>query len=127
MVRAAKTGDIPRIAEIIVFGKRCAYRSIFQDDRFSFNELQVMGLVRELRAQPDRLGGMLVYDDGIVKGVVGRTDFGQETELADFYVEPFFKGQGIGKALLGFWADGRELFVVGTEVLDQYYEKIILK
>ena len=160
MVRAAKTGDIPRIAEIIVFGKRCAYRSIFQDDRFSFNELQVMGLVRELRAQPDWLGGMLVYDDGIVKGVVGRTDFGQETELADFYVEPFFKGQGIGKALLGtliqqarergqhriflwvlkdnlsarrfyeaagFWADGRERFVVGTEVLDQYYEKIILK
>ena len=30
MIRAAQQKDIPRIAEIIVFGKRVAYRDIFQ-------------------------------------------------------------------------------------------------
>lgn len=158
MIRQAQARDIPRLAEIIVFGKRAAYRSIFRDDRFSFNELQVVGLARELEAQPDRLKGMLVWDDGIVKGVIGGTDFGQDTELSDFYVEPFFKGMGIGKELIraltararergqrriflwvlkdnlsarffyeaeGFRADGRERFVEGTRVLDQYYEKLL--
>ena len=30
MIRAAQRKDIPRIAEIIVFGKRVAYRDIFK-------------------------------------------------------------------------------------------------
>ena len=32
MIRKANKQDIPRIAEIIVFGKRTAYRTIFQND-----------------------------------------------------------------------------------------------
>ena len=38
-VRKARKQDISRIAEIIVFGKRVAYRDIFRDDIGSFNEL----------------------------------------------------------------------------------------
>lgn len=158
MVRQAQAEDIPRIAEIIVFGKRCAYRSIFHNDEFSFNELQVVGLANELQVSPGALDGVLVYDDGIVKGVIRYQDFGKETELSDFYVDPFFRGKGIGKELIrallrragergqkrvflwvlkdnlsarafyeaeGFGPDGRERFVEGTEVLDQYYEKAI--
>ena len=33
MIRQADKQDIPRIAEIIVFGKRVAYRPIFANDR----------------------------------------------------------------------------------------------
>ena len=44
MIRQANKLDIPRIAEIIVFGKRVAYRSIFENDYVSFNELQVVHL-----------------------------------------------------------------------------------
>ena len=44
MIRHANKQDIPRIAEIIVFGKRVAYRPIFENDYVSFNELQVVHL-----------------------------------------------------------------------------------
>ena len=42
--------DISRIAEIIVFGKRVAYRPIFQNDEVSFNELQVLDIIEEFRS-----------------------------------------------------------------------------
>ena len=40
MIRKAQTKDISRLAEIEVFGKRVAYRPIFQDDDGSFNQIQ---------------------------------------------------------------------------------------
>lgn len=43
---------------------------------------------------------MIVYDDGIVKGVINRKNAGNEIEICEFYVEPFFKGQGIGRQLI---------------------------
>ena len=49
MLRKATLQDISRIAEIIVFGKRVAYRPIFNNDVVSFNELQVMYLVEEYK------------------------------------------------------------------------------
>lgn len=109
MIRNAALQDIPRIAEIIVFGKRTTYRPI--------------------------------------------TD--NAVEICDFYVEPFFKGQGIGKRLLqyviddakeagkakvclmvlqdnlgarkfyehhGFQETGETGFFAGTSVVDVYYE-----
>lgn len=72
MIRNATVQDVSRIAEIIVFGKRVAYRSIFQNDVFSFNELQVINLIEEYRNNPAIINNMLVYDDGIVKGVINR-------------------------------------------------------
>ena len=101
MIRQADKQDIPRIAEIIVFGKRVAYRPIFENDYGSFNELQVVNFYEEYNNNPDRLDGMLLYDDGIVKGVIkGHPIDGKTIEITDFYVEPFFVGQGIGTLLI---------------------------
>ncbi len=102
MIRKARAEDIPRIAEIIVFGKRIAYRPIFQNDIVSFNELQVMDLVEEYRSNLSLLENMLVYDDGILKGVINRKYAGDSIELCEFYVEPFFKGKGIGRELIRY-------------------------
>ncbi len=100
-IRRADKQDIPRIAEIIIFGKRVAYRSIFQDDYVSFNEMQVVPLYEAYKNDPDALAGMYLYDDGIVKGVINSCRNDEKTiEITDFYVEPFFVGQGIGTLLI---------------------------
>ena len=101
MIRQADKQDISRIAEIIVFGKRVAYRPIFKNDYGSFNELQVVNLYEEYKNNLDRLDGMLLYDDGIVKGIIKGHPIDDKTvEITDFYVEPFFVGQGIGTLLI---------------------------
>ena len=46
-IRRAEEKDISRIAEILVFNKRVNYRSIFQNDAFSFGELQVLKVADE--------------------------------------------------------------------------------
>lgn len=103
MIRKAEKRDIPRIAEIIVFGKRVAYRPIFENDDVSFNELQVVNLYEDYKSNPERLDGMLLYDDGIVKGVInGHLIDADIIEITDFYVEPFFVGQGIGTLLIEY-------------------------
>jgi len=126
MIRHAEVKDIPRIAEILVFGKRMAYRDIFRDDFVSFNEIQVLPLARELEKDPARLAGMRVYDDGIVKGVLAFDVSGRE--IMDFYVEPFFTGQGIGSALLmhlfAEFPGEMRLFVVNANAgAKRFYEK----
>ena len=104
MIRYAGEQDLSRIAELLVFGKRTAYRDIFQDDVGSFQGLQVLDVIEKYRQNPDLLKNTLVYDDGIVKGMIGRQDFGKdEIELCDFYVEPVFQGMGIGQELLNFF------------------------
>ena len=103
MIRRATPADIPRIAEILVFAKRTAYRSIFQNDYFSFQELQVHKVMKEYEDNQSLLDEMWVYDDGILKGIIcGNEDQSckGETELGQFYVEPFFQGMGIGRSLL---------------------------
>ena len=100
MVRNAEARDIPRIAEIIIFGKRVAYRDIFQNDAVSFQELQVVSLAGHYNKNHKLLEQMLVYDDGIVKGVINRQRRADAIEICEFYVEPFFLGQGIGTQLL---------------------------
>ncbi len=103
VIRQANSHDIPRIAEIIVFGKRVAYRPIFENDEVSFNELQVVSLYEEYQKNPDTLEGMHLYDDGIIKGVIkGHSEDEKIVEITDFYVEPFFVGQGIGTRLLEY-------------------------
>ncbi|MBO5146739.1 MAG: GNAT family N-acetyltransferase [Lachnospiraceae bacterium] len=107
MIRNAELKDVSRIAEILVFGKRVAYRDIFQDDFGSFHELQVYDIIKEYLDKPSLMKNILVYDDGIIKGIVNRkfnvmTESADEIELCEFYVEPFFKGQGIGQALIQY-------------------------
>lgn len=105
MIRYAKKSDISRLAEIEVFGKRTAYRSVFQDDIGSFHDLQVLPIIQEYQRNSRLLDNILVYDDGIVKGIIGGKEPSESSEaktieLYGFYVDPFFKGQGIGRALL---------------------------
>lgn len=102
MLRKATIQDIPRIAEIIVFGKRVAYRSIFNDDIGSFNGLQVIHIIDEYQKDTALIDNMIVYDDGILKGVINRMFASNSIELCEFYIEPFFKGMGIGKELIQY-------------------------
>lgn len=102
MIRKASKQDLSRIAEIIVFGKRVAYRPIFQNDKFSFNEMQVINVLEEFEGNEAILDNMRVYDDGIVKGIINYKITEAELEICDFYVEPFFKGCGIGRALIQY-------------------------
>lgn len=96
-IRKATAGDLSRIAEILVFVKRIKFRPIFQDDDYSFGELQVIP-VAEKYAAPEILNNMLVYDDGIVKGLIHIDG----EEIVELYVDYFFQDQGIGSALIEY-------------------------
>lgn len=101
MIRQANTGDISRISEILVFTKRVNYRRIFHNDEYSFGELQVLSVARELEAYPERLTEIWVFEERFVKGLIRI----REREVAELYVDSFFSGQGIGGKLLGFAVD----------------------
>ena len=101
-IRNAKTQDIPRIAEILVFGKRVAYRQIFKNDIVSFNEIQVLKIAEEYKNNPNLLKDMIVFDDGILKAIINLRYEIHSAEISDFYVEPFFKGQGIGRQMIEY-------------------------
>lgn len=97
MIRKANLNDLSRIAEIIVFNKRINCRPIFQDDDYSFNELQVLNIAKEY-SRSSILDHIFVYDDGIVKGLM-RIEGKQIKEL---YVEHFFQNNGIGSKLIEY-------------------------
>lgn len=97
MIRKAEPKDLSRIAEILVFTKRIKYRSIFHNDEYSFNELQVVKLVEEY-GNSQVLDNIWVYDDGIVKGMI-HVEGG---EIVELYVDYFFWKEGIGSKLVEF-------------------------
>ncbi len=94
-IRKAEEKDLCRIAEILVFDKRMRYRSIFHDDTFSFNVLQVDMVMKEYK-EPSILESIFVYDDGIVKGMIHIS----KDEIKELYVDYFFHGEGIGTKLI---------------------------
>lgn len=106
MIRHAEDKDISRIAEILIFTKRMTYRPIFQDDKVSFGEMQVLPLAEEYKKHPERLADIWVYDDGFVKGLItllpemrkGR----KILKIQELYVDVFFHHEGIGQKLLMF-------------------------
>lgn len=94
-IRKAEEKDLCRIAEILVFDKRMKYRSIFHDDAYSFNTMQVVSVIEEYQ-NPSVLRELYVYDDGIVKGMIHI----REKEIVELYVDYFFHGDGIGSSLI---------------------------
>jgi len=96
-IRKATEKDLSRIAEILVFVKRINFRPIFQNDDYSFGELQVLTVAEEYR-NPDILSHIWVYDDGIVKGLIHI----EGSEIKTLYVDAFFQKQGIGAKLIEF-------------------------
>ncbi len=76
--------------------RREKFFPIFQYEPYSFGELQVLPVAREYLDSPGRLQDVLVYDDGIVRGFLEMDG----SEIKHLYVESFFRGQGIGGALL---------------------------
>lgn len=103
MIRPALKKDASRIAEILIFAKRMAYRPIFQNDIVSFQEMQVLDLALFYRDFPQALTDVVVFDDGIVKGMIHwnrKPKLKNTWELVEIYVDPFFQQQGIGTALM---------------------------
>lgn len=97
-IRQATKEDVSRIAEILVFNKRINYRPIFQNDDYSFGELQVIPVANEYLSDSEKLINTWVYDDGIVKGLIEIED----SQIKTFYVDHFFQSQGIGAKLIQF-------------------------
>lgn len=103
MIRKAEKKDSSRLAEILIFAKRKAYRKIFCDDDGSFNQLQVLPLALLYQDSNNALDGMYVYDDGIVKGLIHWKIEKDEVNLLELYVEPFFQHEGIGNSLMKYF------------------------
>ena len=104
MLRPAKPEDISRIAEILIFAKRMAYRPIFQNDRVSFNEMQVLPLAAELETTGVLRRGW-VDEGGMIGG--GGEGGGAEggglsdsLQLISFFVDPFFQQMGYGRQMM---------------------------
>ncbi len=104
MIRKACSADASRLAEILIFTKRSTYREIFHNDLVSFGEMQVLPLALEYQNDPQMLETIVVYDDGIVKGMANilhtMEDAQTITELKELYTDTFFQGEGIGAALM---------------------------
>ena len=103
-IRQANEQDISRIAEILVFNNRVNFYPIFQDDEYSFGELQVVTVADQYRKDKAALENTYLYDDGVVRGLV-RVENG---EIKKLFVDPFFQRRGIGGKLIEFAIDEKQ-------------------
>lgn len=103
-IRMTEERDVSRIAEILVFNNRLNFYPIFQNDDYSFGELQVVPIAEKYRSDPGLLSRTFVYDDGVVRGliVLSGTDAPDGVEISKLFVDPCFQNRGIGAALLEF-------------------------
>ena len=97
-IRMAEERDVSRIAEILVFNNRLNFYPIFQNDDYSFGELQVVPIAEKYRSDPELLSRTFVYDDGVVRGLIVLDGM----EISKLFVDPCFQNRGIGAALLEF-------------------------
>ena len=103
MIRKAIIEDISRIAEILIFSKRVAYRNIFKNDKVSFGEMQVYPLAIQYIENPNLLENIFVYDDEFVKGMISiYFSDNNSIEIKELYIDPFFQKQDIGSKLLEY-------------------------
>lgn len=104
-IRPMTAGDASRVAEILIFAKRTAYRTIFRNDYVSFQEMNVLELALSYRDCAPMRNDVFVYDDGIVRGMlsIGRRCAPGEWLLQELYVDPFFQHQGVGRELMEYF------------------------
>ena len=107
MIRPMQISDIPRVAEIHVFGWRCAYRGIVSDEHL-FNKMLVSKrMERFSESLQNNDYENYVFDDGIIKafltiGPCRDEDKTEAFELWGIYVDPCMQGQGIGATLVAY-------------------------
>lgn len=94
-IRQARSEDIERIAEILVFNYRLNFYPIFWDDSFYFEELKVS---KQTVRYVNDLDSIWVYDDGVVKGFIQI----EKQEVKKLFVEPVLQGHSIGAELLEY-------------------------
>ena len=94
----ATKNDISRIAEIFVVNYRMNFYQYFHNDKYYFEELNVLSIADEYKSDSEKLVNTFVYDDGIVRGFMRI----KEKEIEKFFVEPQFQNMGIGAKLLNF-------------------------
>ena len=97
-IRKARVDDLSRIAEIYVFNNRVNFYPIFNEEEYSFGELQVVSLADHYFKQEEIIKDIYVYDDGIIKGFVQMNG----TEICKLYVDTFFQNGKIGARLLEY-------------------------
>lgn len=102
-IRKAEKQDVSRIAEILVFNNRLNFWPIFQDEGYSFGTMQVLPLANRYLTEPGLLENTFVYDDGILRGLVGLDG----KEIKKLYVDPCFQGRGVGARLLRYAVEKR--------------------
>jgi len=103
-----RLADIPRVAEIHVFGWRSAFLGIVSDEVL-FGRMSVLRSVKRFESSLDSgdYGENYVFDDGLIKAFMVVSPCRDEDkpdafELGAIYVEPLMKQQGIGSALVKF-------------------------
>jgi len=110
MIRKLQRKDVPRVAEIQVFGWRSAFRGMLSDELL-FNERTVEKLMTFWHAKVDKncpdVNDYVFVEDNMVKGIVtcGKCrdkDKKHAYELWGLYVEPLMKGGGIGTKLVEY-------------------------
>ena len=69
-IRKAIMDDLSRVAEIYVFNNRINFFPIFQDESFSFGELQVVSLVDHYFKKDEIIKNIYVFDNGVIKGFI---------------------------------------------------------
>lgn len=97
-IRKARTNDLSRIAEIYIFNNRVNFFPIFQDESYSFGELQAVSLADGYFKQEKAFRNLYVFDDGIIRGFMQIDG----TEICKLYVDTFFQGKKIGARLLEY-------------------------
>lgn len=97
-IRQAALQDASRLAEILIFTKRVAYRPIFHEDKVSFGEMQVLPLAQDYLTNPAKLENIWVFDDEFVKGMIHI----EQGQIYQLYVDVFFQKEGIGTKLIDF-------------------------
>ena len=94
-IRKARSEDVERIAEIMVFNYRLNFYPIFRDDDFYFDHLRISNQSAHYAQLVDKIW---VYDDGVVKGFIQIDG----AEVEKLFVEPVLQGNSIGAQLLEY-------------------------